>query len=182
MLEKDKNMEVWKDIDGYIGLYKISNLGNVKALLKKTKFGNNYKIYPDRIVNTWKDKKGYCYVTLSDNGIKKNYLVHRLVCQAFLNNLENKPQVNHIDGIKYNNNLINLEWCTSKENINHAIDNKLMNIKGISNYQSKFSEKQIIEIRNNKLSQQKIANIYNVSQSIISRIKLLKSYKDVGIS
>ena len=108
--------------------------------------------------------------------------LHRLVAEAFIPNKNNKPFINHKNGIKTDNFVENLEWCTSKENINHAIDNKLMNIKGISNYQSKFSEKQIIEIRNNKLSQQKIANIYNVSQSIISRIKLLKSYKDVGIS
>ena len=181
MLES-KIIEVWKDVEDFAGIYKVSNFGNVKALLKKTNFGIGYKIYPERNVKNWKDKKGYCYVTLSDNGIKKNYLVHRLVAQSFLNNSENKPQVNHIDGIKSNNNLINLEWCTSKENINHAIDNKLINTKGVNNYQSKFSEKQVVDIRNNKLSQDKIAKIYNVSQSIISKIKLFKTYKDVGIS
>lgn len=97
--------EIWKDIKGYEGIYKISNLGNVKSnkLLKKELCTN-----------------GYFRVTLYNEKSPKRFLVHRLVAETFIPNPENKPQVNHIDGNKLNNCVCNLEWATSKENNVHA--------------------------------------------------------------
>lgn len=101
-------IEQWKDIDGYEGIYKISNFGNVLSV-------KNNKL---RAIHL--DKDGYCRVMLCKNGRKKSSIVHRLVANAFIPNLENKPQVNHKNGIKTDNRLENLEWVTNSENMKHA--------------------------------------------------------------
>jgi hypothetical protein len=123
--------EIWKCIDfidGFEGLYEISNLGKVKSLgriviyPKSCYDKSNEGVYrPERIL---KHKiKGYAGVTLS-NGKNKIYPnVHRLVALAFIPNPNNKPCVNHIDNNKQNNCVSNLEWVTWAENIQHAHDN-----------------------------------------------------------
>ena len=99
--------EVWKDIPGYEGLYQVSNYGNVRSL--------NYNRTGQIKELKQCFKNGYCFIPLR----RKNYYVHRLVAEAFLENLENKSEVNHIDGDKYNNHVSNLEWCTRSENEKH---------------------------------------------------------------
>ena len=106
--------EIWKDIEGYEGLYQISNLGRVKSFPRK---GTQTK--KEKILKEKRDKKGYCFVSLNNVGAKP-YKIHRLVAQAFIPNLENKPQINHIDGDKTNNRIDNLEWCNNSENQIHA--------------------------------------------------------------
>ena len=109
--------EIWKDIEGYENLYQVSNLGRVKAL------GNggskNSKFSSERILKTC-EIKGYLRVTLSKDGKQKQYSVHRLVAQAFLQNPDNLPQVNHKDEDKTNNRVDNLEWCSAKYNNNYG--------------------------------------------------------------
>lgn len=108
--------EIYKDIPGYEGLYKISNYGTVKRTLYK----NQYKSFKkSRILKKRYNKKGYITVILYKNNVSKSFAVHRLVATVFLG--DNKTlQVNHIDGNKQNNKVENLEWCTNKENQNHA--------------------------------------------------------------
>jgi hypothetical protein len=114
-------METWQEIKGYEGLYLVSNYGNIKSL------GNQFK-RKDKILKPGNDKKGYKLVVLCNNKIKKTHKVHRLVANAFIDNYFNKPQVNHINGIKYDNNSKNLEWCTEIENVKHSFDNGLVKI------------------------------------------------------
>ena len=102
--------EVWKDVKGYEGLYKVSNTGKVKSFQR-----NREKLLSDKYY-----ENGYLRASLSKNKEKKKVLIHRLVAETFIPNPENKPEVNHIDGNKKNNNASNLEWCTHCENIKHA--------------------------------------------------------------
>jgi hypothetical protein len=117
--------EIWKDIQGYEGLYQVSNLGRIKSLGRTIKrIGPKGKIfdrtYPEKVLKYGKDKKGYYRTVLSLDGINTTVKVHRIVAQTFIPNPENKPQVNHIDGNKTNNRIDNLEWCNNQENQDHS--------------------------------------------------------------
>lgn len=115
------NKEIWKDITGYEGLYQVSDQGRVKSLERKDCLG---RIVKERILKSTPTNNGYLLVALCDGGKPKTLTVHRLVCQAFHKNPEDKPEVNHIDEDKTNNNAVNLEWCTREENINHGSRNE----------------------------------------------------------
>lgn len=109
-------MEIWKDINGYEGYYQISNKGNVRSL-------DRFDGVHDRqgtIIKPNLKHNGYLQVGLRKHRIRKWIGIHRLVAIHFIENPDNKPQVNHIDGNKQNNNVENLEWVTAKENQNHA--------------------------------------------------------------
>ena len=104
--------EIYKDIEGYEGLYQVSNLGNVKSL-------NYHNTKKEKIlkpaIRNW-----YLKVDLCKNNKKKTYFVHRLVAQAFIENPNNYSFVNHKDECKTNNVVENLEWCTQKYNCNYG--------------------------------------------------------------
>lgn len=123
--------EIWKDIQGYEGLYQVSNLGNVKSLSRKRIDRN--QILPERLLTKVIKSNGYQNVTLSINSREKKIYVHRLVAEAFINkqtfkslpnenreliNLE-ELEINHKDENKTNNCVKNLEWCTAKYNMTY---------------------------------------------------------------
>jgi len=170
--------EIWKDIKGYGSLYQISNCGRVKSLRRK----NSYRrIVKERILKFGLNSSGYYNVNLYLNNRRITIGIHRLVAEAFIPNPENKPEVNHKDGIKTHNEDYNLEWCTSKEN--HAHKNEVLkkHTRGENNGRFKLTDVQIYEIKKllktSNLFQKEIAKIFNVTQSYISQIKLNKIRK-----
>lgn len=117
-------MELWKDIKGYEGLYQVSNEGRVKSLDHTIVCDNGKgvatKKQSGKIRKFTELVKGYKRVTLSKDGIEKQYSVHRLVAEAFIDNPDNLPCVNHKDENPRNNDCTNLEWCTHKYNLNYG--------------------------------------------------------------
>ena len=126
--------EIWKEIDGYENLYMVSSYGVVKSL-------GNDKGKKEKILKQQKDKIGYLFVTLCNNGFRKIYKIHRLVAETFIPNPDNLPQVNHKDENKHNNFVYinedrtvnleksNLEWCTAKYNMNYGSRNERISEK-----------------------------------------------------
>src|SRR5699024_3512958 len=156
-----EKMEVFKDIRGYEGLYQVSNLGRVKSLEKKTMTDNGWeRKWEECILKPAKTEKGkYFHVSLYKNKKSKTFNVHRLVALSFIKNPENKKEVNHIDGNRFNNSAVNLEWCTRSENALHAYE------IGLQKPKYKRSLKLAVEKRRKKVMQLDdlgvLLNIYN---------------------
>lgn len=116
---EDMEGEIWKDIEGFDGYYQISSLGRVKSLSREIYNKRGYffktksKILKQCVI------KYYCYTSISYNGGKKAYTVHRLVAKCFINNKHNKPQVNHKNLNSSDNRIENLEWVSARENECH---------------------------------------------------------------
>lgn len=166
------NNECWKQIKNFPNYY-VSNFGRIWSVSK-----NNFK-------KLRKNKYGYMITDLYNKNINYTFIIHRLVAEYFVPNPENKPEVNHKDGNKENNRADNLEWVTRKENIQHAIVNKLINNKGENNKQSILTEKDVKEIiyllKHTSLTQLEIAERFNVSFQTISEIKLQKTWKYLNL-
>lgn len=115
--------EIWKDIDGTQGTYQISSHGRVKRKERVTYRPDNGKFrytLPELLLNPTVGKIGYAYITIKVNGYSSKKTIHRLVGMSFIENPENKPCINHKNGIKTDNIVSNLEWCTVSENLIHS--------------------------------------------------------------
>lgn len=158
----DLEGEIWKDAVGLEGIYMVSNKSRVKRIMHRKNPSNNL-----RKQNI--DSGGYVYVTI--NGT--THSVHRMVAKAFVPNPLNLPQVDHLDNNKKNNLPENLEWVTSKENINRAWkDGLCKSTKGEANIRSVLTEKDVLEIRAIGKSKKAkyIAEIYGVGIEAIYKI------------
>lgn len=166
--------EIWKDIKGYEGLYQVSNLGRVKSLDIVDRLGRKHK---SNIKYQNDNGNGYLIVNLKHNGKQKNHLVHRLVAEAFIENPENKKEVNHIDGDKLNNRVDNLEWVSRSENLKHAFKLGLnKNLKGINHPKFKLTIEQVKFIKENAIphdpeySFENLGRKFNISSTVVKKI------------
>lgn len=170
--------EIWRDIEGYEGLYQASSYGRIRALIKR----NN--TYPkDGILKGGLNKRGYFHYILTDrNGNRKIFKAHRLIASVFIGKCPDGMLVNHKDAIKTNNHIDNLEYATQKENIHHSM---LLGLhpKGMRQGQSKLTDDQIQEIRTKYIphvvSQSMLAREYGVSKTLIRQIIKRRSWKHV---
>ncbi len=147
--------------------YEISKCGIIRVV--KTK-----KIKSQYIGST-----GYYMVSFSYNSKSKPKRVHRLIAATYINNIYNYKSINHIDGDKLNNSINNLEWCTHLQNMQHAFKTGLANNTGVNNGMAKLNNEKVFKIKSllqTGLSQQKIADKFNVSRSCILKIHLKKTW------
>lgn len=171
--------EIWHWVVGYEGLYMVSSLGNVMGVPKKTTYGHMLAQKETPVGS------GYYSVCLCKDGIQKHYRVHRLVAQAFIPNLDNKPEVNHKDGNRSNNRVDNLEWATRSENETHAFHvlGKQPNRPWAGKprlFARKLTSEQVKAIRKDSRTSREIGREYNVSKTTILDIKKRKIYTEVS--
>lgn len=163
--------EIWKIVSGF-PKYEVSNMGNVR------------NIQTGRIRKPQLNRDGYMYMHLIFDNVKtKNLKVHRIVADTFLPKIEGKSFVDHIDGIKTNNKLSNLRWCSFQENIDFAWASGAYNNKGENHGMSTLSKNDVIDIkillRTGKYEGLFISKIFGVTQSAISDIKQGRTWKHV---
>lgn len=167
--------EIWKDIEGHKGVYQVSNFGRVKS----------FKVSADGfIMKNGTDNNGYGIICLSNKNSRKTNKIHRLVAIAFIPNSINKAEVNHINGIKNDNRIENLEWATSKENRRHALETGLaVCANGERCGTAKLNEVQVLEIRSKysstKTTLLKLGDEYGVSAKAIHKIINRTNWKHI---
>jgi len=171
--------EIWKDIPGYEGLYQVNNLGRIKSLSRRLK-AKPKRIIQERILKERIDRHGYIKVNIYKNGKIKVIKIHQIVALLFLNNFDKKREINHKDGNKQNNRIENLEWCTHKENMQHASKNGLMS-RGEKHFSVKLTKKDVIKIKKfcDKTNQSdlEIALKFNISRKTINDIRHKRTWK-----
>ena len=117
--------EIWKDVPEYEGYYQVSNQGNVRSMDREFINSIGRKCFLSGVPIKPKLNRGYLCVGLSKHQEKKRVTIHRLVASAFIENPKGYDVINHINGIKTDNRVENLEWCTVKHNVQHAFMNNL---------------------------------------------------------
>lgn len=178
-------MERWEDIPEFEGCYQISNYGNVKRLsrLVHRKGLHSTQIKEISSIKFSINRNGYCYYRLNVNNKKTMIFPQRLVAKLFVPNPENKPEVNHIDGNKLNNNYSNLEWMTRKENMAHAFKNKLHDLNGEKSYRAKLKNEDVVHIRelfsSKTKNQSELGRQYGMSAQGIRDVILRKTWKHI---
>ena len=159
--------EIWKDVKGYEGLYEVSDLGQVRNARTML------------LLSVHERSKGRKYSSMSvglfKNGKQRQVSMHRIIAFAFIENEDNKPFINHKDGNPRNNQLGNLEWCTAKENSQHASRSGLLRpMRGEDCGTSKLKERDVLRIKEmyktKKYRQWELGKMFGVGQDQISRV------------
>ena len=165
--------EIWKTVEN-CKRYRVSSLGRIVSNAKSK--DGSFKILK------FGDKRGYYAITIiDDKGKRRNRTIHRLVAEHFLSNPKKLPQLNHKNGIKTDNKIKNLEWCTQKENVAHAIKNgRKGGVCGSKHYRAKLNEddiKKIFFFKKEHIKVKEIADKFNVSARHIRDILNGKRWK-----
>lgn len=167
--------EIWKTIKGYENYYQISNQGRVKSVTRFVNDNNGVVLLKSKILNPMINEKGYLRIGLSKNNQRKYKRIHRLVAEAFIPNPDNKPQINHKNGIKTDNRVSNLDWVSISENVKHSYHvlhrkKSMLGKFGVDNPNSK----PILQLKNGKIiakfnSAKEAERCTGISQGNISR-------------
>jgi predicted XRE-type DNA-binding protein len=169
--------EIWRDIEGYEGLYQVSNLGRVKSL-DRYRYDNG-QFTKGGVLRYSLNHGGYAGVNLCKNGKRIRHTIHKLVATTFIRPSKKGEQINHKNGNKLKNEADNLEWVTSKENHKHRV-NVLGKGRGESNGESVLTAEEVKEIKylldEGSLYQRQIADIYGVHRSTITCINRGKNW------
>ena|GEM_PF-2041913 len=171
---KDKVFtEKWKYIEGTDKKYMVSSFGRVKSL---PRWHNGHKTF---ILSQSLNSDGYPSCRIFYNKKRKYKTVHRILMTSFFKNKNNFPQINHEDGDKTNNFFKNLTWCSAYYNVNHAIKNGLLNVKGENSSKTNLKNKDVLDIFNSNLPTNKLSEKYKLSNPVILSIKRGTSWKSV---
>lgn len=161
--------EIWKPVKDYEGLYEVSNLGRVKSL----------KFPKHKIMKHTINGIGYTTVRLTKNNYSVNVASHRIIATAFIDNPLNKPNINHINAIRTDNRIENLEWATSKENFEHALMLGNVNPLCEKNCNTKITNEIALDIYNSQESKKYLCKKYNVSIDVVNNIKAGRSWSTI---
>jgi hypothetical protein len=172
-LYQECDSEVWKEVPQYEDYLLISNFGNVKT---KTRQKTNGVIEKQKILTQKEKVNGYLEIGVRVNKKKKYFLVHRLVAIAFLIKVDGLEYVNHKNGNKKDNKVENLEWCTAKQNSQHAHANGLCSIEE-DHYKAKLNKEKVLYIRSSEKSSTVLSSELGVSKSTIKYVRSRKSWK-----
>lgn len=177
-------VETWKDIPNFGGSYQVSNTGLVRSVDRVVTYKNGRKCkHKGRVLKPGISHRGYERVVLCNDNRLTNKTVHRLVLEAFKPHVNMSDlDVNHIDGNKLNNHLINLEWLTRRDNILHAQDIGLIDNRGERSPNAKLSNVDVLEILQRLDTgelHEDIALDYGVNKSCISKINIGDTWRSV---
>jgi NUMOD4 motif/HNH endonuclease len=180
-----KYTEKWKDIPGHEGVYEVSTVGRVRRTSRPPEYKGKLPI--PYIMKNQYDKDGYCTVRLRVKNSCKNGRVHQLVALTFLPNPENLPIPHHLNGVRDDNRVVNLEWVSSSKNSKYTYEFGSRKQFGEHNNSSLLSNKDVVEIKSillNKKPRQKpfikdIASKFNVSRSCIQNIASSNYWKHI---
>lgn len=160
-------VEIWKPIKEWEKFYLISNFGRIKSLDRITRNGRGLFLKKGRILKTNTNNKGYEFVRLIDKDRNTKVYIHRLVAEAFLPNVENKKEVNHLDCNPLNNIVTNLEWCTHKENMSYM--SKLGRSRKTGEWLEKLRYKNILngkKVYQIELKTNRVVKVFETIQSV----------------
>jgi hypothetical protein len=175
--------EIWKDVVGYEGYYQVSNFGRIKSVDRIKHYSNRKASFlKGRVMSSSKNACGYERLDIRKDNVKKQFLLHRLIAEAFIPNTDNKPEVNHINGIKDDNRVCNLEWVTHDENMKHAYNMGVGTARrGSDNGLSKLAEIDVYNIKYNLhfVNTPHLTKIYSVSKSTIEKVRSNRSWTHI---